>query len=256
MEKVSCIIGTKNAEIDIRECLESVRWADEIIIIDDFSIDKTLEIARGYTHKIFQKKFSGYPEQKEYGLKKTSYRWVLSLDADERVSLQLRDEILERMSGSIEFSGFLMRRLNIFLGRQVKHCGWYEADNLRLFDKHKVGYDLGIKYLESMKVSGNLAVLNNDLLHYTCRSLDDYLKRVNLWSSLNTLDLITKGISITAFNGLYYFGLKPAAVFLGKYFIKGGFRDGFAGFLISFISAVTYFLSYAKLLEAQRGRKR
>jgi len=251
-EKVSCIVGTKNAEADIKDCLESVDWADEIIVVDDFSVDRTVEIARQYTDKVFQKKLTGYTEQKDFALQKTSFRWVLSLDADERVTPQLKEEILEKLAKPDNFSGFLFRRLNIFLGRKVKHCGWYVTDNLRLFNKEKIGYDLDMKYLESMKVSGQLGLMKNDLLHYTCRNLFDYFNRINLWSSLNSQDLINKGLCITLWNGLFYFILKPLAVFLRKYFLKAGYRDGMVGFLICGLSAITYFLSYAKAWEAQQ----
>lgn len=254
-EKISCIIGTKNAEEDIKDCIEAVRWADEIIVVDDFSTDRTVEIARQYTDKVFQKHLSGYTEQKDFALQKTSNRWVLSLDADERVTPQLRDEILEKLSKPPELSGFLFRRMNIFLGKEVRHCGWYKANNLRLFNKEKVSYDLSMQYLESMKISGQLGIMKNDLFHYTCRRLDDYLNRVNLWSSLNAKDLFNKGIRITPLNSLYYFLFKPLAVFLQKYFLKAGFRDGFPGFLICSLSAITYFISYAKLWEIEKPEK-
>jgi glycosyltransferase involved in cell wall biosynthesis len=251
-EKISCVIGTKNAERDIRECIEAVKWVDEIIVLDDYSSDRTLEIARQYTDKIYQKKMTGYTEWRDFGLQKASYRWVMPLDADERVTPQLRDEIIEKLSRPEEFSGFLFRRLNIFLGREVRHCGWYEASTLRLFNKEKVSYDPRLKYLESMKVTGSLGFMRNDLLHYTCRSLESYINRVNVWSGLNTQDLITKGYRITALNSVVHFVIRPCAVFLQKYFLKSGYRDGFAGFAIASLSAVTYFLSSAKLWEAQK----
>lgn len=250
-EKISCTVGTKNAENDIRECLESVKWADEIIVVDDFSTDRTVEVARQYTDKVFQNKMTGDPEQRDFAIRQASYRWILSLDADERVSPQLRDEMLEKLSYPQEASGFYLRRLNIFLGKPVKHCGWYEVNNTRFFNKEKARYDTTFKYWMRMEVSGPMGVLKNDLLHYTCRDLRDYFNRVNLWSTLNTEDLIIKGKRVTCLNSPYYFIFKPVAVFFYKYFLKGGYLDGFVGFLICAISAITYFISYAKLWEAQ-----
>ncbi len=252
-EKISCIVGSKNAEKDIGECLESVKWADEIIVVDDFSSDRTIEIAKRYTDKIFQKHLTGYTEQKDFGLQKTSNCWVLSLDADERVTKELEDEIVQKLSSPPEASGFLFRRLNIFLGKPVRHCGWYEANNLRLFDKEKIGYDLTMKYLESMKISGRLDVMEHDLIHYTCRSLDDYVKRMDLWAALNARDLFNKGVRVRPLTCGYYLLLKPAAVFLQKYFLKAGYLDGYVGFLICGLSAVTYFLSYNKLWKMERS---
>jgi len=250
-EKISCTVGTKNAENDIRDCLEAVKWADEIIVIDDFSTDRTVEIARQYTDKVFQKKMVGDPEQRDFAIRQASHRWILSLDADERVSPQLRDEILEKLSHPAGFSGFYMRRLNIFLGRPVRHCGWYEVNNTRFFNKEKAKYDITLKYCMRMERSGPMGALKNDLLHYTCRNLQDYFNRVNIWSTLNTKDLIAKGKRVTCLNSPYYLILKPAAVFFYKYFFKSGYLDGFEGFLICAISAITYFISYAKLWESQ-----
>jgi glycosyltransferase involved in cell wall biosynthesis len=254
-EKVTCIVGAKNAENDIDHCLESVKWADEIIVIDDFSADRTLEIAREYTDKVFQKKMDGYPEQIGFAVNKASNRWVLVLDADERVTPQLKNEILKILSSPITVSGFLLRRLNNFEGRQIKHCGWYEKDNLRLFNKEEAIYDFRLKYLVTMHISGLLGTLDNDLVHYTCRSLYDYFKRINLWSSLNAEDLLSKGVHINYFNSAYYLLLKPCAVFFIKYFLKAGYMDGFPGFLICSLSGITYFLSYMKLWIRQGSEK-
>ena len=155
------------------------------------------------------------------------------------------------MSETPRESGFFLRRLNIFLGKEIRHCGWYEKNNLRLFDKENINYDLSMKYLVRMNIAGTLGELDNDLLHFTCKDLYGYFKRMNLWSSLNTEDLIDKGYRITLVNNIYYFFIKPLAVFFYKYFLKLGFMDGFEGFLICSLSAFTYFLSYAKLRRRQ-----
>src|SRR5437763_1427524 len=112
-EKISCIVLTKDSGEDIGPCLEAVRWADEIIVVDDFSEDKTPEISRRYTDKVFERHFDGYPSQRDFGIRQAANQWVLCLDADERVTPELRDEILERLSASPAVSGFLLRRLNI-----------------------------------------------------------------------------------------------------------------------------------------------
>ena len=251
VEKISCIVGTKNAERDIRECLESVRWADEIIVVDDFSTDRTVEIAGEYTDNIYQQKFVGYAQQRKYALEKTSHRWVLSLDADERITPELREEIMKRLSDTKEHSGFFIRRLNIFLDKAVKHCGWYETNDLCLFDKERIIYDTTLKYLDSKVVVGSIGKLKNDMTHYTCRDISNYMERAKLWASLNAEDLITKKLRITFLTALFYFLFKPPLVFGYKYFIKGGYLDGRVGFLVSAISAYTYFLSYVKVWQKQ-----
>ena len=250
-EKLSCVVLTKNAEQDIGECLETIKWADEIIIVDDFSTDGTIDICRRYTDKIFEKRFIGYPEQRDYGLQKTSHHWVLCLDADERIVEELKEEIIKKLSSSPAVSGFLIRRLNIVLGKEVKYSGWYETNNLRLFDKTKVAFDLSMKYVERVNVSGPLSSLKQDLIHHTCRSFGSYFERVNLWSTLNAKDMRTKGIRITLLLVWYYFFLKPIMIFFIKYVVKHGYRDKFIGFLIAVMSAFTYFVSYAKLWHMQ-----
>ena len=250
-EKITCIIGSKDSGIDIKECIESARFLGEVIVIDDFSTDKTQEIARKYADKLIEKKMGGYPEQMDFAIKQASNRWVLILDADERIAPQLQKEIKDKFARPPGVSGYMLRRLNIFLGREILHCGWYEHNNLKLFDREKVSFDLSMKYLGRWNVAGDLGTLENNIVHYTCRDLYSYFKRMNLWSSMNTEDLIDKGYRITLLNTPYYFFLKPAAVFLMKYVGKLGFLDGFEGFLICVLSACTYFLSYAKLSRRQ-----
>ena len=252
-EKISCIVGTKNAEIDIGECLESIKWADEIVVVDDFSTDHTIKIAKKYTDNIYQQKFVGYAQQRQYALGKTSHRWVLSLDADERITPGLREEILERLSNTGENNGFFIRRLNIFLGKAVRHCGWYETDNLRLFNKEKTTYDTTFKYLDPKVVAGSIGELENDMIHYTCKDIRNYMERVKVWASLNAEDLVTKKLRITFLTAPFYFLFKPALVFGHKFFLKGGYSDGRVGFLISLISAYTYFLSYVKVWQKQHA---
>jgi glycosyltransferase involved in cell wall biosynthesis len=251
-QKVTCVIGTKNSEADIKDCLESAKFLDEIVVIDDLSIDKTVALARQYTDKVIERKLTGYPEQMDAAIQAAGNRWILILDADEVITPELRDEINRKMSSQPGDSGFFLRRLNFFLGREIRHCGWYEKNNLRLFDKEKINYDLSMKYLVRMNISGTLGELDNDLLHFTCKDLYSYFKRMNLWSSLNTEDLIDKGYRITLVNSVYYFFFKPLAIFLYKYFLKLGFMDGFEGFLICAFSSFTYFLSYVKLSRRQK----
>lgn len=251
-QKLSCIVGTKNAQDIVGDCLEALIWADEIIIIDDYSTDRTLEICRRYTNKIFQHRLCGWNEQRDFAVRQCSFNWVLALDADEIVTSKLKDEIRQRLADPGGKSGFLLKRLNIFLGRKIKHCGWNEANNLRLFDKRKVQYNLAYQYREVMDTKGALGVLRNELIHYTARSLEDYISRMNRWSGLDAQDLSAKGERISFLNAPAYFLIKPLAVFFYKYFIKAGFLDGFAGFEVCALSAVTYLASYAKLWEAQK----
>jgi len=137
MERISVTVITKNEEKKIRDCLESVRWADEIIVLDSLSTDKTTEICREYTDKVYQRPWPGHIEQKNRAIGFTSNKWVLSLDADERITPELEKEIRALQEGGMEFDGYEIPRLVFYMGKPVMHCGWYPARKLRLFDKTK-----------------------------------------------------------------------------------------------------------------------
>ena len=135
--KISVIIITSNEEINIEDCLHSVEWSDEIIVVDSQSQDKTVEIAKKFTTKVFIKKWEGYSAQKKYALSLAENEWVLSLDADERITPELRDEI--KLSIKKDFDGYKIPRENYFLGKHITGCGWNEDYQLRLFKKSKTG---------------------------------------------------------------------------------------------------------------------
>jgi hypothetical protein len=178
------------------------------------------------------------------------------LDADERVSPELKDEIQDILRKNKDYSGFYFKRLNIFLGRPIYHCGWYEATNLRLFDKEKAHYELDFKYIDDVKVEGRLGVVKHPIIHYTAKNLRQYLKKIDLWSSLNAEDLKTKGLSIHLFNVWWYFLSKPLIIFFFKYILKQGFRDGLQGLLISALSSFTYLSSYIKLYKSLKTKNK
>jgi glycosyltransferase involved in cell wall biosynthesis len=134
---LSVAIIAGNEEKKIGDCLESVKWADEIIVVDSGSTDRTVEIAKRYTDKVFIRKWEGYAPQKQFAIDQATCDWILSLDADERVSPELKDEILKILESETEFDGFYIPRRNFFLGKWIKSCGWYPNYQLRLFKKGK-----------------------------------------------------------------------------------------------------------------------
>ena len=192
MEKISVAIITKDEERNIRDCLESVRWADEIIVVDNGSRDRTLDICREYGAQIFLEEWKGYPGQKNSAIQKTRNEWVLSLDADERVGPDLRREIEGALEGGPSIDGYFLPRKNFFLGRWIRYCGWYPDLNLRLFRKSRGRFQERAVH-EKVELQGKTAILKNPLFHETYRSLDDFFLRMDHYSTLAAREMHRQG---------------------------------------------------------------
>lgn len=256
MEKITAALIVKNQERHIRECLESIKWADEIIILDGFSTDGTVEICRDYTDKIFQKEFESFNVERVFLISKASNKWIFFVDSDMVILPELADEIKKVMINP-EFSGYRMRGLTIYLGRPIKYCGWFEPTYLRLFNREKGYYDTRLKYIDNFIIPDNkVGTLKNYFIHHGYKDISEHIIKIDRYSTLNAYDLDVKGIKITLYNSFYYLVIKPFLVFMYKYFYKLGFLDGFPGFVVSTLSAVTYFVSYLKLYEMQKIKGR
>lgn len=256
MEKLSAALIVKNEEKFIRQCLESLKWADEIVILDGFSSDRTVEICREYTEKVFQRPFSGsFNEERQFLLSKADNDWVFMVDADMVVPAATRDEIKAFLSSGRtgEYAAFNFRGLTIYLGRAIRHCGWYDASYTRLFNKKKGAYDTRLKYIDNFVPAGRAGVMKEPLIHYGFETFSEHVMRIDRYTTLNAEDLRIKGVRITPLNSIWYFVGKPAAVFLYKYLYKAGFLDGAHGFAVCSISAFVYLISYFKLWESGRG---
>jgi glycosyltransferase involved in cell wall biosynthesis len=254
MPKVSAIIIAKNEEGNIRACLESVSWADEIIVVDDESRDKTREIASRVANvKVLRHAMEhGYSAQKQFALEHASHEWVLSLDADERVSDESRQEIQNAMM-STTCEGFAFRRKNLVLGRFMYDRA---AHNLRLFRREK-GHFGGARVHEAVHVSGRIGVMSWPLVHYatSCRTIEDFLKSANAYSTLSAHDLFDRGRRVSLFTVPLYACAYPVYLFFRLYFFKWHWRDAWPGFVTSFFRALEGFFIYAKLWELQRGKR-
>lgn len=253
---VSTVIITLNEEKNIRECLESVKWSDEILIVDSGSSDNTISICKEYTDKIYFKEWSGYSLQKNFGIEKVKCDWVLSLDADERVTEELKNEINE-VTARNEFDGYYIPRKAFFLGKWIKHSGWYPDYQLRLFRKGKGKFNgrdvheaIILEHGDSLQ-SLKVGYLKNDLLHYPYGDLNHYFEKFNEYTTLSSVELSKKGKSF-CFCSLI---IKPALFFVKSYFLKLGFLDGWQGFAICVISSFNTLVKYAKLREIKRSKK-
>lgn len=249
--KISAVIIALNEEDRIEDTLKScLDVADEIVLVDSFSTDKTVEIAKGYGAKIFKKKFIDYGSQKNFALQKAGFEWVLNLDADERISQHLKDEILElKKRGDVDIDGFLVNRKTAYLGRWIKHSGWYPDRKLRLFKKGKSRWQGRIH--ERLVLNGETRRLEGDILHFTYRDINDQVRRLNRYSGMQAEDIVKSRKKC-----LYLrFLLLPPITFLRFYVWKAGFLDGFPGFVIALVSSWATAMKYMKAIEIKRQNR-
>ena len=244
MNKISVIIIIKDEEKNISDCLSSVQWADEIIVVDAESSDQTVELAKKFTDKIFIRKWEGYVPQKKYALSLASNEWVLSVDADERITPELKNEILSITSE--DYAGYKIRRKNFLLKKEITSCGWGNDYQLRFFRKDKT--DLTDRLVhEGFTVEGKVGKLENPMLHYTFGSFADYFSKINYYTTLKAEELYKQKRRV---NGWTIFSHTVSAFFL--FFItKSGFKDGVYGLIISLLHSVSTMLNYIKLWELQ-----
>lgn len=248
-KKISAIIIAGNEEKNIRDCLESVKWCDEIILVDSESIDKTVEIAKEYTDKIFIKKWEGFADQKKYLLEKAANEWVLSLDADERVSDELREEVENLLINETQYDGYKIPRESYFLNKKIKHCGWYPDYQLRLFQKSKTQVTER-KVHEGFIVDGKVGTLKNNLIHFTHQNIAETISKINSYSTLEAEEKFDKK-KVKPLQILTH----PIAAFLNHFFSRKGYKEGVHGLMISLIHAMTNMLTYMKLWEMQNNNK-
>ncbi len=249
--KLSVAIITYNEERNIARCLESVKAvADEIIVVDSFSDDRTEEICRQYNVRFLQHEFEGHVEQKNYALDQTSFSHVLSLDADEALSAELIKSIL-RVKDQWTSNTYSMNRLTNYCGKWIRHGSWYPDRKLRLILKGK-GKWSGENPHDEYKPDDPSSVeqLKGDILHYSYYSAEGHIAQVNKFTTVGALSAFNAGRRSNKAMLIY----KPLYKFIRDYFLKFGFLDGYEGFLIARISAQATFLKYVKLIELQKNK--
>ncbi|MDH4266811.1 MAG: glycosyltransferase family 2 protein [Deltaproteobacteria bacterium] len=246
MEKISVAIITKDEEANIRACLESVKWADEIVVVDSGSTDRTEMICQDFQARFFLEEWKGFPRQKNSAIEKTGNEWVLSLDADERVSPELRQEIQQSLDKNPTFDGYFIARKNFFLGRWIRHCGWYPDFNLRLFRK-SLGRFQEREVHEKVEIQGKVGFLEHPLEHRTYSSLSDFLERMNRYSTLAAREMLRQGKRYCWFDAFF----RPPFTFLQMYLLRAGFLEGYLGFLLAGLYSFYTFAKYSKLRELQ-----
>ncbi|MGD8779432.1 MAG: glycosyltransferase family 2 protein [Ignavibacteria bacterium] len=248
MNKISVTIITKNEQDNIEDCLKSVSWADEVIVVDSGSTDKTVEIAKKYTDKVYYKEWIGFADQKTYALSLASNHWVLSLDADERITGELKDEILNKGLG--KFNGYYIRRKNYFLDKEIKQCGWGSDYQLRLFLKGKTKLTDRLVH-EGFAVDGKLSRLQNQMIHLTHTDLKKTFAKINDYSTLEAVEKVHRK-KVNGFTIIF----NPLVAFLQHYFIRKGFLDGVHGLMVSINHAMTKLQVYMKMWELKFVKKK
>lgn len=248
--KLSAVVITFNEESGIERCLTSLAFADEIVVLDSFSTDRTVEIARRFTDKISQREFAGYSDQKNAAMELAANDWVLVVDADEVVTPELATEVC-KVTESNQFAGYRMPRLTHFLGKPIRHCGWYPDYIVRLAKKSRSRFGDRLVH-ETLEVDGPIGTLEHDLIHYTYSGLDDLVRKMTAYSHAAAMQKFRDGEHFRLDKLLF----TPGLTFLKKYFIKQGYRDGFRGFLICWLSQIGEFLRYAMLWEMSIHKER
>lgn len=245
MPKVSVTIITKNEEADIAAAINSVRWADEVVVVDSHSTDRTAEIAAAAGARVIARDWPGYVAQKNFAAGAATNDWILSLDADERVTPELAAQVRDALAHPTD-AAFQMRRMNWHLGRWINGTDWYPDYQVRLYDRRAAEWT-GQLVHEGLAVRGSTGRLSADLEHYAYRDIADHLETINRYTTLAARQMHAAGRRASLSQLLFH---APLA-FLRNYVAKGGWRMGAVGIIVSGMNAYYVFLKFAKLWELQ-----
>jgi len=246
--EISVVILTCNNQDTIKNCLESASWAGEIVIVDSFSSDKTLEIARQYTDKIWQRQWPGFFQQWNFAIAQATREWVFVLASDEYISPELKKEIEGAISEKSEIAGYFLPRKTYFLNKWIRYCGWYPDYGVRLFKKGMGKFD-NRKVHESMVLTGTARRFKNPIIHYSYSTISDYIVRMNMYTSLTAEQMADDGVKLDMKNIKKIAVKKSIKTFWKMYVRQRGFLDGMHGFILCVLSAVYKLMAYAKYSE-------
>ncbi len=241
---VTATVITFNEAANIQAALESLSWADEIIVVDSDSTDNTAEIARKFTSKVIVRRWPGYVAQKNFAGEQASHDWIFSLDADERVTPELAAELKAVMARGPGAAGYRVPRVTFHLGRWMRSTDWYPDYQLRLYDRRRARW-AGNYVHESVKADGPVADLRSELQHYAYRDLAHHCQTMDRYTTLAAKQMFEEGRRAGFFDLLVH----PPAAFFRNYVLRGGFRDGTAGLIVSAMNARYVGLKFAKLWE-------
>lgn len=245
MKQLSVLIITYNEQKNIRACLESVRWADEIVVVDSLSTDDTVKICLEYTPKVYQRLWPGFGPQKNFGIEQASAEWILIVDADERVSLELQEEIIEKLSKPEDgIDGYQIARWNYLSGKRLKGKSSFPDYQLRLFKRGRGRYN-DVEVHENLMIKGKIGVFKNPLHHFPERKISDHINKINLYTTL----AMREHLKVKEMVHWWNLVVNPLVVFLKLYFLKYNFRDGIRGLIMSALDSFSNFSKYTKAWE-------
>jgi glycosyltransferase involved in cell wall biosynthesis len=251
MLNLSAVVLTKNEEKNIADCLESVAgWAQEIIVVDDESTDRTTDLASEYTNKIITRKMDIEGKHRNFAYAQAKSTWVLSLDADERVTEELREEIKQVISHHSDFNGFTIPRRNYIGDYWVKHGGWYPSPQLKLFKKDKFRYEEVAVHPRAF-MDDPCGHLKSDIIHYSYKGIEDFLQKLNRQTSWEADKWYKQNKPMRLGRFLY----RSIDRFIRSYFARRGFLDGYTGFVIAYFASLYQFISYLKYREIVRNQR-
>lgn len=250
MPKLSVTVITRNEAAHITAALESVAWADEVVVVDSGSTDDTVALARRYTERVVERDWPGFPQQKNHAAGLATHDWVLSIDADERVTPELGAEIRALLTTDPPARGYRIRRVTHAFGHWIRSTDWYPDWQLRLYDRRHGRWDEARRVHESVHLDGEPARLAGELEHLAYRDLSHHLATIDRYTTLAAEDMAARGRTASALDLLAH---GPLA-FLRNYLLRGGFRQGRVGLVVSSMNAWYVFLKYAKLWERARTR--
>jgi glycosyltransferase involved in cell wall biosynthesis len=245
---IAAVIITKNEEANIERCLQSLAFCDEIIVVDSYSTDRTVETCKKYCAKVSSRAWTGYVDQKNYANSLASQDWILSIDADEQVSAELRQEIQELLRAHPAQAAYSVPRKTIHSGQWIRHGGWYPNRLVRVFKRNEGSWRGGAVH-EFWHTTGLVGELKGDLVHYSFENLSDQVERNNLYSTLGAQALVQQKCKFSTVRLI----VKPISKFVETYILKLGFLDGYRGFFISVSAAYSVFLKWAKLWELRQN---
>ena len=250
MPGLTATIITLNESANIGAAIESVSWADEIVVVDAQSTDDTVEIARRFTDRVVARDWPGYVAQKNYAASIATHDWIFSLDADERVTPELARQIKALMRGDPPCAGYRVPRVSHYLGRWIRSTDWYPDYQLRLYDRRRARWT-GRYVHESVSADGAVARLGADLQHSPYRDVSHHLATIDRYSTLAARQMFEDGRRA----GALQLALHPPAAFLRNYLARGGIRDGTAGLIVSMLNSYYVFLKFVKLWELGRSKQ-
>ncbi|MBI4028920.1 MAG: glycosyltransferase family 2 protein [Candidatus Blackburnbacteria bacterium] len=247
---ISAVVLTKNEEKNVEECLKTLKWCDEIVVVDDYSTDKTVSLAKKFGAKIYQRHLENdFAQQRNFGLEKVTGDWVFFVDADERVSHSLAQEISTEVQVQVHprgVQGFAVRRVDVMWGRELKHGEWGNAKLLRLAKKGAGKWSRRVH--EVWNVDGVTELLRSPLLHYPHQTMSEFLSDIDQYSTLHAQANLEEGKS----SSILKFILYPKLKFLQNYILKLGFLDGGQGFVVAMLMSFHSYLAWGKLWLLQR----